>query len=111
MLAATLITLLPLLAGTAIAAPLAFNKRYTNVRIESVADAGLCLTVDAPAQAGSHVYMGPCDNAIGWDINLGSGPVFPVLTPSGLALDGGPNAGAYTQLTVENSVPGQFSQT
>jgi hypothetical protein len=110
MLAATLFTLLPLLAATVTAAPSSLHKRYTNVKIESSADVGLCLTVAAPAEAGSDVFMGPCAEAIGWDINLGAGAVLPVLTTSGLALDGGPNAGAYNDLTIETLVAGQGSQ-
>jgi hypothetical protein len=109
MLASALFALLPILAVMVNATPVRVNKRFTGVRIESGADVGLCL---APAAfvGGAVVSAIPCEHAPLWDINNGAGSVLLTASNGSLALDGGPNAGAYAEVTIEINAPGAPNQ-
>lgn len=98
-----LLGLLPFLASTAYASPIA--KRANNQLIQS-ATSGLCISPASGAPGvteglvgnGANLVSVDCDDAAGWDLSRGSGSI--ILSTTSYAIDIGENPGDSGSLKV-----------
>ncbi|WVQ73441.1 hypothetical protein IAR50_003013 [Cryptococcus sp. DSM 104548] len=117
-----LASILPLLAASSLASPLAnaprgsFTKRTTGLLIKASVD-GQCLTgAGGKWGTGTELTYGDCDSAPTWTVNNTAGSISsiimePVNTTPQLALDAGDGKTNNAKLTLEKSSPGAFQQT